>query len=334
MTGRSHEPQTDVRRGLTSARAAAGSAAAAPSRPAAGAATPLFPDDAQFWYETVRMFGADEYGGASFGEVLATSPRIKAGDYDSWYDAWNEIADRIAGEADGQLPRSATVSARDSYLRASNYYRCVGVLPARQPQGPADRRAYRRLDRTATRRCGASSIRRSSRSRSLTRAPRCRATCTGVDGSETPRRLLIMHTGFDGSAEEMHWMRRARGRRARLQRPGLRRPRPVRPAAPRGPDLPARLGEGRHPGGRLRAGAAGRRPQTDRAAWASAWAASSRRAPRPSSIASPRCIANDGVYDYAAPYLAAVPRAAARRRCEPCSKAEPRRSSTRCSSTP
>ena len=33
-----------------------------------GAKTPLFPEDAQFWFETVRMFGADEYGGASFGE--------------------------------------------------------------------------------------------------------------------------------------------------------------------------------------------------------------------------------------------------------------------------
>jgi hypothetical protein len=26
-----------------------------------------------------------------------------------------------------------------------------------------------------------------------------------VDQSDRPRPLLIMHTGFDGSAEEMHW---------------------------------------------------------------------------------------------------------------------------------
>jgi hypothetical protein len=37
---------------------------------------PLFPDDVQFWYETQRAFGAAEYGGAQFGEVLATSARI------------------------------------------------------------------------------------------------------------------------------------------------------------------------------------------------------------------------------------------------------------------
>src|SRR5580693_6200764 len=110
--------------GLPLALTAGAAGASAPPGVAAPAGkTPLFPDDVQFWFETVRMFGADEYGGASFGEVLATSQRIAAGDYDSWYDAWNGIADRIAGEGDGQLAKGHKVSARDSYLRASNYYR-------------------------------------------------------------------------------------------------------------------------------------------------------------------------------------------------------------------
>jgi len=57
---------------------------AAPLAPTAMDKKPLFPDDVQFWYETQRAFGAAEYGGAQFGEVLATSARIKSGDY--WYD--------------------------------------------------------------------------------------------------------------------------------------------------------------------------------------------------------------------------------------------------------
>ena len=44
----------------------------------------LFPDNAQFWYETVRAFGAAGYGGSEFGEVLATAARIRSGDFDSW----------------------------------------------------------------------------------------------------------------------------------------------------------------------------------------------------------------------------------------------------------
>jgi hypothetical protein len=68
--------------------------AQAPAAPDPGAKPLLFADDAQFWFETQRAFGTAEYGGSLFGEVLAASSRIKAGDYDSWYDAWNEFADR------------------------------------------------------------------------------------------------------------------------------------------------------------------------------------------------------------------------------------------------
>ena len=102
----------------------------------AGPSNPLFPDDAEFWYETLRMFGADEYGASSFGEVLAVSRQIKAGDYDSWYDAWNAAGDRLAGEADGQLARGHKVSARDNYLRAANSYRSSEFFLHATPKDP------------------------------------------------------------------------------------------------------------------------------------------------------------------------------------------------------
>jgi len=53
--------------GAAQARSPSTAAASAPEK------TPLYPDDAQFWFETRRMFGADEYGGASFGEVLGVA---------------------------------------------------------------------------------------------------------------------------------------------------------------------------------------------------------------------------------------------------------------------
>ncbi len=55
--------------------------AAAPKPPAAK--PPLFPDDVQVWFETQRIFGAAEYGGSLYGEVLMAASRIAAGDYDS-----------------------------------------------------------------------------------------------------------------------------------------------------------------------------------------------------------------------------------------------------------
>ena len=50
-----------------------------------GAMRPLlFPDDLQFWYETLRWLGLAAYGGADFGEVVTTAQRITAGDCGSW----------------------------------------------------------------------------------------------------------------------------------------------------------------------------------------------------------------------------------------------------------
>lgn len=165
--------------------------------------TPLFPDDAQFWFETVRMFGADEYGGGLFGEVLAVSAQIKSGDYDSWYEAWNTIADRVAKEADGQLARGHKVSARDGYLRASNYYRSSEFFLHANPKDPRIARAYKRSVETyrACAKLFETPI-------EPVEIPYEHTTLPGyfhrVDATGKRRPLVIMHTGFDGSAEEMH----------------------------------------------------------------------------------------------------------------------------------
>lgn len=192
--------------------AGAGTAAAQPA-PAASAATPLFADDVEFWFETLRMFGADEYGGASFGEVLATSRQIKAGDYDSWYVGWNEIADRVAAEAEAQLARRHTVSARDSYLRASNYYRSSEFFLHANPKDPRVVRAYERSVA-----CYKAAARLFDPPIEPVEIPYEATTLPGylhrVDGSARRRPLVIMHTGFDGSAEEMHWS----GARAAVER--------------------------------------------------------------------------------------------------------------------
>ena len=294
---------------LGPALALAAGGAVAQTPPVAGVAdkTPLFPDDAQFWFETVRMFGADEYGGASFGEVLATSALIKAGDYDSWFDAWNAIADRIAVEGDDQLAKRHTVSARDSYLRASNYYRCSEFFLHANPKDPRMARAYRRSVETykACARLYETPI-------EPVEIPYEHTTLPGylhrVDGSAKRRPLLIMHTGFDGSAEEMH----VSGARAAVERgynvlvfdgPGQfgpihREGLPFRPdwekvVSPvvdfalkqRGVD-PKRIALlGASMGGELAPRAAAFEPR----------------------LAA--CIANDGLYDYASSYLAAVPAA-------------------------
>src|SRR5271168_3353316 len=110
---------------------------------ASSAKPPLFPDNIQFWFETKRAFGASSYGGSEFGEVLATVSRIVSGDFDSWYNEWNATAERIAAEAAQQLANGHRVSARDSFLRATTYYRASEFFLHGNPSDPRIASAYR-----------------------------------------------------------------------------------------------------------------------------------------------------------------------------------------------
>src|SRR5215469_5312501 len=83
----------------------------------------LFPDDTQFWYETLRALGHTAYGGADFGEVVTTAALITANDYDSWYEQWAATAQRVEAEARAQLAAGHQVSAHDGLLRAATYWR-------------------------------------------------------------------------------------------------------------------------------------------------------------------------------------------------------------------
>lgn len=97
----------------------------------------LFPNNPQFWYETLRSMSHIAYGGADFGEVVATGERIVEGDYESWYAEWTATADRVADEAQKALEAGHEVSARDGFLRASNYYRSAEFFLHGHPATPA-----------------------------------------------------------------------------------------------------------------------------------------------------------------------------------------------------
>ena len=187
-----------------------------PAAPAAASPltkSPLFADDAQFWFETQRAFGAAEYGGSLFGEVLAVASRIAPGDYDSWYNAWNDSADRLAKEAADQLSRKHRVSARDSFLRATSYYQCSEFFLHGNPADPRIARAYR-LSVDCYKQCA----KLHDPLIETVEIPYEKTTLPGyfhhAEKADGSRPTFIMHTGFDGSAEEMH----VSGARAAVER--------------------------------------------------------------------------------------------------------------------
>src|SRR6516164_5250754 len=118
------------------------------STPDTGAMRPLpqllFPDDLQFWYETLRWLGLAAYGGADFGEVVSTAARISAGLYDSWHAQWAATAQRVEAEVCGQLAAGHQVSGRDGLLRAATCWRSAEFFtrdagPDPRGSGPARR---------------------------------------------------------------------------------------------------------------------------------------------------------------------------------------------------
>ncbi len=82
----------------------------------------LFKDDS-FSFETLRGAGFVVDGGADLGEVLITASAIGEGDEVAWHREWKATADRIAGLGEASLKAGHKVSAREAFLRASNYYR-------------------------------------------------------------------------------------------------------------------------------------------------------------------------------------------------------------------
>ena len=200
---------------LAAAASPAGSATPAKAAPQddSGTEALLFKDDPEFWFEISRLFGAADYGGALFGEVIAIAKNIKSGDYDSWYDAHTVLADRLADEAAGQLRRGHKISARDSYLRACSYYRSAEFFLHANPQDPRVKRAYERS--VASYKASAALFAPPIESLEI---PYEGTTIPGyfhpADSSGTPRKTLVLNNGFDGSAEEMHWM----GARAAVDR--------------------------------------------------------------------------------------------------------------------
>lgn len=86
------------------------------------------------------------YGGADFGECFITARQITPADPDSWHRGWTATADRVFEIAEGCAASGHAVSAREAYLRASNYYR-TAYLPLFG--APVDPRAVAAFDREA-----------------------------------------------------------------------------------------------------------------------------------------------------------------------------------------
>ncbi len=169
-------------------------------------------EDPQLSFQTLRMLGSAEAGQAEVGEVLRTAERIADGDFDGWHREWLATAERVEAIGDRSRARGHDVSAREAWMRASNYYRAAEFYLHGDPGDP------RILDLSRR------SIACFDRALDLLDLPVDRleisyegTTLPGLlyrpDPSRATRPTLLLQTGFDGTLEELHPMALAANRR-------------------------------------------------------------------------------------------------------------------------
>lgn len=158
----------------------------------------IFKDPAMA-YEMIRTFGYTVSGAADIGEVVSTARKVKEGDIYSWRNEWLATADRLhalASQFEGQK-----VSAKEIYFRASNYYRTACFfLDAKKDR--TDCLAIWQKSVDAFRKGIASDP-----SISTVQIPYEQTTLPGylIKSKTSHAPLLIIQTGFDGTAEELYF---------------------------------------------------------------------------------------------------------------------------------
>ncbi|MGA7469532.1 MAG: alpha/beta fold hydrolase [Halobacteriota archaeon] len=169
-------------------------------------------DDEQFSFQLLRVLGDAVNGAADIGECLSTANRIKEGDFESWHDEWLKTARRIHAVADANLAAGHRVSACEAYRRASNYYRAAEFYLHGDPTDP-------RITKLsgASAECFRRGIQLQVPPVEMVEVPYDGTTLPAhfyrVDESEAPRPTLILHSGFDGTIEELHGTAMAAARR-------------------------------------------------------------------------------------------------------------------------
>jgi alpha-beta hydrolase superfamily lysophospholipase len=161
--------------------------------------------DQTFSFELLRTIGYAPYGGADIGECLVTASRIRERDFESWYEHWNKTAGRVHALADDALQQGQRVSAREAYLRASNYYRTAEFFLHGNPHDPRILATW-----GASRTTFRQAVNLMDTPVEQVLIPSEGTFLPGYyyrpDDSHRPRPTLVVHGGYDSTGEELYFL--------------------------------------------------------------------------------------------------------------------------------
>jgi pimeloyl-ACP methyl ester carboxylesterase len=158
-----------------------------------------------FSFQALRAAGFAVYGGADLGEVIVTAQKIRGSDVASWHRSWKATAERVHAIGSEALAAGHRVSAREAFLRASNYYRTAEFFlrehPATDPEA--------RLLSARSRETFAQAAALLDNPVVPISIPYEGTTLPGylflVDDSGTARPTVIYNSGYDSTLEEAHF---------------------------------------------------------------------------------------------------------------------------------
>jgi len=155
-------------------------------------------------YQAFRTMSAAVYGGADIGECLKTIYRIKEGDDNSWYREWYAAAELREKTAERFLSEGHLLSAKKEFFRAANYYRAAEFFLHTNPNDPRILASWGK-----SRGSFIKGARLSNAPIRPVEIPFEGTSLPGylclVDDSQVKRPLLLIQTGFDGTAEELYF---------------------------------------------------------------------------------------------------------------------------------
>lgn len=161
--------------------------------------------DQTFSFELLRTLSYAPYGGADIGECLKTAHRIKAGDFESWYAEWTETAIRAHTLAEQALAHGQQLSAREAYLRASNYYRTAEFFLHGNPEDPRILTTWGKSRATFQ-----EAMKLMDTPVEQVLIPYEMTALPGYfyrpNDSEKPRPTLLVHGGYDSTGEELYFL--------------------------------------------------------------------------------------------------------------------------------
>ena len=166
-------------------------------------------DDASFAFELLRVMTKALEHGSDIGECLAAARAIGHGAPDqqtlraNWHKEWRALAERIEAKAMGCLARGHTVSARDAYFRANEYYRSADFYLHDNPADPAIMELWE-----GAHRCFEAARQLAEPPFEAVLIPYEGTTLPGyfcpAFANGRPAPTLVVMTGFDGTAEELY----------------------------------------------------------------------------------------------------------------------------------